>query len=805
MSSNPITLGAASAEASVEQGDELSLVELLRVVQRRWRIALLVLSATMLTSAVNTFWTRTFNPTFQGGFKLLVLDPINTEGESQGEGGEIASVAMRSGGKTNTATLVEVLTSPLLLDPLERKLNLSPGSLAGKISVVPSGGGREGGAGVLIVNLLWSDPTEGQQILEKISQDYLAYSLLQRQEKLNQGLEFLDQQAPDLQQRVNSLQNKVASFRLANGFVEPQEKAGSILMQKQALFVQLKQKQLDYARLKARASSVSSGKIETASSATPSVSSGGLEDSASAQTPASLPEIAATIESRNRPAQAIGKSTGAPPMQDLFGLETALAEAEANYTESSPQVQELRAKRDRLRPVLQRRQLGEIQSELAQNLTEQQELRRQLDQLSRGFADNPQQIKQYDILQQELQVARDNLSSYIQARESFRLQVAQRTKPWRILSPPAFGQVPVAPSVSRNLAVSLMLGSMAGLGMAFLIDKLDHVFRSPRELKESLALPMLGVLPYLSRENNQTISSAIAELGAGERFAIKESLRNLFANYRMLRADKALRLVAITSSTQGEGKTTTTALFAQTLSQLGQLVLLVDADMRRPMLHLYLGVDNTEGFSSLLTDGSVSLKSTIKNVSPGLDLITAGPMPPDTTRLLSSQRCSALVDEIRALENYDLVLFDTPPALLLSDPVLLAAHLDGLMFVVGLEKVNRDLPSQALQRLMGTGLDVLGMVANQPLRRSASTSTGYDGYGDYGAYSEVSMRQVAADELSGAARTIAPALSLSANNQQEAPRHQGWLPLVDGKSSSTWTSTLWLRARKVISMLKQRD
>lgn len=334
-------------------------------------------------------------------------------------------------------------------------------------------------------------------------------------------------------------------------------------------------------------------------------------------------------------------------------------------------------------------------------------------------------MRQYESLKQQLQVAQNSLNSYISARESFRLQMAQRTLPWRILSPPQFSQSPDGPNVPRNLATSLALGAGVGIGLAFLRDRLDHVFHHPKEIKESLKLPLLGVVPFLPGRENKTISEAIAAMDGGMRFATKESLRNLFTNFRLLRADKALRLVAVTSSTQGEGKTTTTALFAQTLAQLGQRVLLVDADMRRPMLHRYLGTDNREGFSSLLTDAEVPLARTIRPLMPGLDLISGGPTPPDATRLLSSKRCVAVVEEIRELPEYDLVLFDTPPALLLSDPVLLASHLDGLLFLVGLEQVNRDLPPQALQRITETGVDVLGVLANQ----TVAPPSGGKGYG----------------------------------------------------------------------------
>jgi succinoglycan biosynthesis transport protein ExoP len=368
-------------------------------------------------------------------------------------------------------------------------------------------------------------------------------------------------------------------------------------------------------------------------------------------------------------------------------------------------------------------QLDAIEASLKENGSQLQEIQRQMAQMGRSFNANPQKSKQYEALQQQL-------------------EVAQRTVPWSVLSKPRFGSRPVKPSVPRSLLLSLLLGSVGGVGAALLRDRLDHVFHDPRELREALPWPLLGTVPHLPGVQGITIKAAIEAMGGGERFEIRESLCNLFANFRLLRADKTLRLVAITSATQGESKSTTTALFAETLAQLGQRVLLVDADMRRPMLHRYVGAANQEGLSILLTDASLSLEQAVVAVQPGLDLLPAGPMPPDAMRLLSSERCGALADQIRALPGYDLVLFDTPPALLLSDPVLLASHLDGLLFVVGMERVNRDQPAQALERMRETGIVVLGVLANLASssgRRSRSYGYGY-GYGVYGGYAELSSR-----------------------------------------------------------------
>ena len=275
---------------------------------------------------------------------------------------------------------------------------------------------------------------------------------------------------------------------------------------------------------------------------------------------------------------------------------------------------------------------------------------------------------------------------------------------------------------------------------------MEYVFHTPNKLKDGFTVPLKRVVPHLPGRERFMIGQSLALLGGAERFAIKESLRNLFAIFRFLRPYNLARVMSVTSSTQGEGKSTTTALFAQTMAQMGQRVLLVDADMRRPMLHRYLGAVNTEGLSSVLTDPKLALESLMQNVKEGLYRLTAGPVPPDPIQLLSSERCGVVVEMIRQLSNYDQVIFYTPPALLLSVPVLLAEHLDGLIFLVVLARVNRDLPAQALQRLRNTGVDVLGVLANQPERRgSGGQRNGYGEKGGYGAYAESAERREAAD------------------------------------------------------------
>jgi Mrp family chromosome partitioning ATPase len=131
-----------------------------------------------------------------------------------------------------------------------------------------------------------------------------------------------------------------------------------------------------------------------------------------------------------------------------------------------------------------------------------------------------------------------------------------------------------------------------------------------------------------------------------------------------------------------------------------------------------------------LSDPSLKPSDLIQNIHENLDAIPSGPKPPDPAKLLNSQRCQDVINDIRALPGYDIVLFDAPPCLMLADPILLGEKLDGILFLVGLGKVNRDLAPQAARRIKATGVDVLGLICNQVNFPSRLNDYGYE-YGYY--------------------------------------------------------------------------
>ena len=712
----PSPLAPAGSAAS----DGAGLSGVIRTIKRRQGIFLFTFALVTGALAVNTLRQRIFSPVYQGGFQLQISNPFEKQEQSAGgqNGGVVESIA-RSSIRNDVPSLIVLMSSPLLLNPVALKQGISVGEVSSNLSIAQVGEVQD----VLNVNLRWKDPAKGRSILNTLAQEYTKFSLTQRQAAVDSGMKFLDKTAPGLLQRVETLQMELRQFRERNNYLDPSLMAASIQGARDTLVNQLRVLQVEQVQIQSQIESVRSGQLKWSPSGAPTAEQ--QLGPTSLATPSRAPAAAS---------QAAGSTT---PVQQLQEYEQELATARATYREDSPIVQAIKAKRDQLKPVVQQQGIDDLRSQLLANSSQQDEINRQILLLNENFRSSPQKMKEYEDLQQRLEVARQSYASYIQAKETFRLERARSTTPWQVISPPDFGDVPVEPDIQRSLLRALMFGLLAGLGAAMLRERTDNVFHTPMEAEKELQLPVLGLIPHLPLDSGVEISSSIAKMSASERFAIKESLRSLFTTFRLLRADRNIRLVGVTSSTQGEGKSTSVTIFARTLADLGLKVLIVDSDMRLPMQSKYLGQEPGNGLSSLLSDPNLKPAEVIQSIQENLDMIPAGPKPPDPAKLLNSNRCQDVVDDIRALPGYDIVLFDAPPCLMLSDPILLGEKLDGILFLVGLGKVSRDVAPQASRRIKATGVDVLGLICNQVNFPSRLNDYGHE-YGYYYHYAYAS-------------------------------------------------------------------
>jgi non-specific protein-tyrosine kinase len=189
-----------------------------------------------------------------------------------------------------------------------------------------------------------------------------------------------------------------------------------------------------------------------------------------------------------------------------------------------------------------------------------------------------------------------------------------------------------------------------------------------------------------------------------------EAYRTLRTNIQFSSLDKPIHTLLVTSTSPDEGKSTTLSNLAVTIAQAEQRVILVDCDLRRPSLHTLFGVPNEQGLTSVILnqgDGELPLHATSV---PGLSLLTSGPLPPRPADLLGSRRMEVLIERLRS--EADMVLFDTPPVIAVTDAAVLATRLDGVLLVLQAGKTRRDRAREARRQLEKVKANIIGVVLN---------------------------------------------------------------------------------------------
>ena len=712
-------------------GDEIDLRELWRALKRRKKIVGTTAAAVLALSALVTVYQRLFTPVYQGSFSLLISDPIDNE-QRQGAQAALATGGVfeqlaRNSTSNDIPTLIEVLQSPLLLGPIAKRFDLSATGLAQRISIATGGEKRKEAKGVLNVSLTGRNPKQDETLLRAISETYLQAALQQRQQRLNDGLAFLNKQAPALQQRTAALQTELAEFRERHSLLEPTAEGAALKERTAQLEAQALALQADRQRLLKVRLGIANG----------SLSARGFQEAISSGVTTGQAGGGLSVSGRDQSL-----------LQQMLKVETELAEARSTYQPGSSMVRGLEARLQQLQPLLRKNQLEAVDAALNLNAGRLATAQSQQQALNERFLKQPALIKQYETLLEKLKIAQQNLAGLVSARETFQLELAQRSVPWRVIAPPTINPSPIKPSVPRNLALGAVLGLVAGAGAGLLRDRLDHVFHHPGEVKDELGLPLLGHIPHVEffkgvREDKRFLLQELDRSVSGDgsdkqaryqRFFYQEAFRNLYTSLRFLNSDRPLKSVALTSSLPAEGKSLVNVLLAKTLAEMGQRVLLIDADLRKPQMHHRLGMNNLVGLTNLLTDEEHRWQDVVQQVPgyEGWSVITAGRRPPDPTRLLSSQRMHELVRELTSSGNYDLVVFDTPPVLGLADAALVAEHCDGLMLLVSVSRVDRGLPKEAVQRIRSSGAPLLGLITNAIKEENQGGSAYGYGYGKYG-------------------------------------------------------------------------
>ncbi len=262
---------------------------------------------------------------------------------------------------------------------------------------------------------------------------------------------------------------------------------------------------------------------------------------------------------------------------------------------------------------------------------------------------------------------------------------------------------PSSPNTTMNVALGLLVGLASGIGLAVLREMLDTRLRDVADVEALTQASVLGVIPFDQGADESPV--------AAQASVRSEAFRRLRTNLQFLELDRSARVIVMTSALPGEGKTTLTINLAITLAEAGQRVALVDADLRRPAIATYLGLEKAVGLTTVLV-GRAGIEDVAQPWGSGnLDVIAAGQVPPNPSELLGSRAMDALLDELHA--RYDVVLIDTSPLLPVTDGAILARLVGGAVMVVGAGQVHRHHVLGALQALDTVSARVLGIVVNR--------------------------------------------------------------------------------------------
>ncbi|MEG4073294.1 polysaccharide biosynthesis tyrosine autokinase [Microcoleus sp. Pol14C2] len=728
---------------SVDEGEELSaqpqkglnVKPLLRTFQRQ---ALIIIGIIGLVGAGAVYQIQGGKKTYQGDFRMLV-EPVTTEARIA----DPAALANRSegGGVPNRdffsldyATQLEILKSPQMLSAIAKQVQkrypkVTEKILEKELIVLRMGEDQMTLTKILQVRFMGDDPKLIEFVLQETKKKYLKYSLDERKTRIGEGVKFIEDQLPGLNKRVNSLKSELQVIQEKQKITNPQEQGAQLIQQVRAvetleletqrllqeqktLYANL-QKQLDFTPNEAIAASALSEEPQYKELLTKVKEVEGQIAVETARFKSANPIVEALERKRANLVALLNQQTERILGQNLVGTQ---ANSKVQNFQNSIRIGLIKQLVDTANQV-------EVLEARLQAITQTK------NNLNRQATEFPTIARRYNELQQQLEVAARTRDQLLSQRETLRVQAAQSQVPWEIISEPGIprdekGNLITVASKAKNKLMMAVVGALVlGLGAAILIEKFRNIFYCADDVKDAVEAPLLGAIPLdkNARKLPPSIANAYAYLEGKEgnkknAAEFIEAFDSLYTNIRFLSSNRTISSLAVGSATVGEGKSTVALNLAHVAALAGQRVLLVDANLHSPSVHLLLELPNVKGLSNLL-DHKNEPNEIIQrsHLTDNLFVLTAGVPGPGTARRLASSGMQYLMEELQA--KFDLVIYDTPSLVDSKDTNFLAARTDGILMVVAIQQVPFSVVQKVFTQLENFGIPCLGTVANHAPKR----------------------------------------------------------------------------------------
>ncbi len=524
---------------------------------------------------------------------------------------------------------------------------------------------------LISIQVFRDDPEEAALIANEIAHVYRDYRLSLKRREIRRAIDALKNEMEKQQEVVNKAEDKVEKIR---------KDLGVTIITKGLRVDKLRLQQLEADRIAARVDMlVRKARLEQLENLTG-------EELMNASSYVVQDQVLASIRAQ------------------LIDTEVSLKLALSSYGENHPQVKRLMAGRDELRRQLNTALEGLKKGLMADYMVSKEKFEA-LDAELKAAKRTDIEAEREKYLPFER--AQRNLALQRAILDALRARVAQEgiemevpRTPVEIVDQAEAQQRPVKPNVYLNIILSLIFGLGAGVGLAYLIEYLDTSVKTVDDVERYLGLTVLGVIP-------QKVKPLIEE-GPDSPYA--EAYRVLRTNLQFANHGISGGAYAVVSGGVGEGKSTTLFNLAYVCAQLGDKVLIVDSDLRRPVQHTILGMSNRFGLTNVLMR-DVPIEETIKPTSvPNLHFLPSGKLPRTSLGLLDSQKMRELVKNLKA--RYDYVFFDSPPIMGVSDGSILASEVDGVLLVVQYRKYPRIISLRTKRIVENVGGRIVGVVLN---------------------------------------------------------------------------------------------
>lgn len=688
--------------------EDLDLQGYWLVLKRRWFIVAGVFAATVGLVGIATSLQR---PSYQAGGQMLVQSNRTTSLTGVGEKIGTLESLRREGNPLDTQAAV-VQSYPILqrvIDTLQLKDDrgrpMSPEDL--KIEVEPVVG-----TDILKVSYADKDPEKAANIVNMVMKNYLDYNLKTNREEADKAGRFVESQLPRAEEDLQKAAEALRQFRTRNQIVDLERESAAAVNSLAILQDQLSETRSQLADIATQEAALRRQV--------------GLEINQAINI-ASLSQASGIQEA----------------LAQLQQVQTRLATERTRFSGKHPQIASLEDQEASLNNLLQNRvsealganvqvrpgalQVGDVKRRLVENYAQLQAQRLGLERkastlvaLQSNYRNRmsvvPTLEKQQSDLERRLdlaQAAYENLTTRLQD-----IQVArnQQVGNARILQNALVPSRPMGRMRLIFLAAGGMVGLLLGIAAAFFIDMIDRSLKTVKEAEAQYGYTMLGLVPRFETSDTPTVVSPSANdisprviAMTSPRSMIHEAYQMLQANLKFMSLDRKVKTIVISSAVPREGKSEVAANLAATIAQSGRRVLLVDADMRNPSQHHLWGIVNSVGLSNVVVDQN-ELRQAVKPITSNLSILTAGVMPPNPLAIIDSEAMTAFIETVA--QDYDYILFDTPPLAGTADAAVLGKMADGVLIVVRPGVADSASVAAAKSLLARSEPNILGMVAN---------------------------------------------------------------------------------------------